>query len=149
MPKWLGSWLLMPVACGQLLHAFVFDRDCFPASYGSFILKRSPGYIQQRPATYPKHLPCHFPYAPPGSAEQEVPASRGPAHQVAGEEHFGAIVCEVLQSGDGGTDAGVVRDVQVLVQRHIQVCPDLQWRTGGGHPGMPCQAMSSFQGSPL
>jgi len=55
-PWWMGSWLLMPVACGQLLHAFVFDRDCFPASYGNFILKRSPGYIQQRPETYPQHL---------------------------------------------------------------------------------------------
>ena len=22
--------MIMPVACGQLLHAFVFDRDCFP-----------------------------------------------------------------------------------------------------------------------
>jgi hypothetical protein len=30
-PWWLGSWLLMPVACGQLLDAFVFERDCFPA----------------------------------------------------------------------------------------------------------------------
>lgn len=29
-PSWWGSWLLMPLACGQLLHAFVFDRDCFP-----------------------------------------------------------------------------------------------------------------------
>ena len=29
-PWWWGSWMLMPVACGQLLHAFVFDRDCFP-----------------------------------------------------------------------------------------------------------------------
>ena len=29
-PWWWGSWLLMPVATGQLLHAFVFDRDCFP-----------------------------------------------------------------------------------------------------------------------
>ena len=29
-PKWFGSWLLMPIAAGQLLHAFVFDRDCFP-----------------------------------------------------------------------------------------------------------------------
>lgn len=29
-PKWFGSWMLMPIACGQLLHAFVFDRDCFP-----------------------------------------------------------------------------------------------------------------------
>lgn len=29
-PNWLGSWMLMPFATGQLLHAFVFDRDCFP-----------------------------------------------------------------------------------------------------------------------
>ena len=29
-PWWWGSWMLMPLACGQLLHAFVFDRDCFP-----------------------------------------------------------------------------------------------------------------------
>jgi hypothetical protein len=29
-PWWWGSWMLMPVATGQLLHAFVFDRDCFP-----------------------------------------------------------------------------------------------------------------------
>ena len=29
-PWWVGSWMIMPVACGQLLHAFVFDRDCFP-----------------------------------------------------------------------------------------------------------------------
>jgi len=30
-PWWFGSWMLMPIACGQLLHAFVFDRECFPA----------------------------------------------------------------------------------------------------------------------
>jgi hypothetical protein len=29
-PWWFGSWLLMPMACGQLLDAFVFERDCFP-----------------------------------------------------------------------------------------------------------------------
>lgn len=56
-PWWFGSWMIMPVACGQLLHAFVFDRDCFPPSYGNFILKRSPEYIQQRPMKYPSHLP--------------------------------------------------------------------------------------------
>ncbi|KAF2500168.1 hypothetical protein BU16DRAFT_569908 [Lophium mytilinum] len=55
-PWWFGSWLLMPVACGQLLHAFVFDRDCFPESYGKFILGNSPEYIQKRPAGYPKHM---------------------------------------------------------------------------------------------
>ncbi|KAL1301775.1 hypothetical protein AAFC00_005972 [Neodothiora populina] len=53
-PSWLGSWLIMPFACAQLLHAFVFDRDCFPANYGSSILKRSPEYVQHRPSTYPK-----------------------------------------------------------------------------------------------
>ncbi|KAF2738181.1 hypothetical protein EJ04DRAFT_429555 [Polyplosphaeria fusca] len=56
-PAWFGSWLLMPVACGQLLHAFVFDRDCFPASYGNFIMDNSPEYIQKRPVDYPKNLP--------------------------------------------------------------------------------------------
>lgn len=56
-PWWVGSWMIMPAACGQLLHAFVFDRDCFPASYGNFILKRSPEYIQQRPENYPANLP--------------------------------------------------------------------------------------------
>ena len=29
-PWWWGSWMLMPFTSGQLLHAFVFDRDCFP-----------------------------------------------------------------------------------------------------------------------
>jgi hypothetical protein len=53
-PWWFGSWLIMPFACGQLLHAFVFDRECFPESYGRFILQRSPEYIQLRPSTYPK-----------------------------------------------------------------------------------------------
>ena len=55
-PKWLRSWCLMPLACAQLLHAFVFDRECFPAAYGGFILKRSPEYIQQKPAGYPQDL---------------------------------------------------------------------------------------------
>lgn len=56
-PWWFGSWMIMPVACGQLLHAFVFDRECFPESYGKFILKRSPEYIQLRPDGYPKEKP--------------------------------------------------------------------------------------------
>ena len=56
-PWWFGSWMLMPFACGQLLHAFVFDRECFPAAYGQFIMKRSPEYIQLRPHDYPKGRP--------------------------------------------------------------------------------------------
>lgn len=30
VPWWFGSWMLFSLAQGQLLHAFVFDRDCFP-----------------------------------------------------------------------------------------------------------------------
>jgi hypothetical protein len=30
-PAWWGSWMLQPFAFGQLLHALVFDRDCFPS----------------------------------------------------------------------------------------------------------------------
>jgi hypothetical protein len=29
-PWWFGSWLLFPLGSAQLLHAFVYDRDCFP-----------------------------------------------------------------------------------------------------------------------
>ncbi|RKF73036.1 hypothetical protein GcM3_095017 [Golovinomyces cichoracearum] len=56
-PSWWGSWLSFPVASGQLLLAFVYDRDCFPKAYGDFILKNSPSYIQTRPDDYPDFLP--------------------------------------------------------------------------------------------
>ena len=56
-PWWWGSWLLYPLSCGQLLQAFVFDRDCFPAPFGAFILKNSPQYTHQRPVDYPSNLP--------------------------------------------------------------------------------------------
>lgn len=29
-PWWFGSWMLQPLAFGQLLSALIFDRDCFP-----------------------------------------------------------------------------------------------------------------------
>ena len=32
----------MPVATGQLLHAFVFDRDCFPKVRFPFVALPSP-----------------------------------------------------------------------------------------------------------
>ncbi|KAI4110567.1 MAG: hypothetical protein LQ345_006961 [Seirophora villosa] len=55
-PRWWGSWMLMPLATGQLLHAFVFDRDCFPKAYGDFILSHTPNYLQRRPRSYPSAL---------------------------------------------------------------------------------------------
>jgi len=35
-PWWWGSWMMMPLATGQLLHAFVFNRDCFPKVFSCF-----------------------------------------------------------------------------------------------------------------
>ena len=55
-PPWFGSWMLMPVACGQLLHALVFDRDCAPAAFCSYITNNSPEYLQQKPADLPASL---------------------------------------------------------------------------------------------
>ncbi|RDL41881.1 Uncharacterized protein BP5553_01860 [Venustampulla echinocandica] len=61
-PWWWGSWLLFPLTCGQLMHAFVFDRDCFPEAYGRFISNNSPQYIHPRPENYPTHLSWPSPY---------------------------------------------------------------------------------------
>lgn len=47
--------MLVPPAFGQLLHAFVFDRDCFPASFGNFIMGHSGPYIQKKPIDYPSN----------------------------------------------------------------------------------------------
>ena len=63
-PWWWGSWMLMPVACGQLLHAFVFDRDCFPkvrritAAYKrTMALLTCPGLRRLHPRPHPQLRP--------------------------------------------------------------------------------------------
>lgn len=61
-PWWFGSWLLMPAACGQLLHTFVFDRDCFPAGYLNLISRNSTAYLQPRPVDYPADLKWPGPF---------------------------------------------------------------------------------------
>jgi hypothetical protein len=61
-PKWFGSWMLMPIVSGQLLHAFVFDRDCFPAAYSNFVVNNSPHYVQQRPKDFPTGLSWPGPF---------------------------------------------------------------------------------------
>ncbi|KAK3332322.1 hypothetical protein B0T19DRAFT_415338 [Cercophora scortea] len=55
-PWWWGSWMLQPLAFGQLLHAVVFDRDCFPTTYGDFIFKHSATYLHAKPADYPSNV---------------------------------------------------------------------------------------------
>ena len=38
-----------------------------------------------------------------------------------GQQDLGALVQQVLQGGDGSADAGVVGDVLLLVQGHVEV----------------------------
>ncbi|KUL87163.1 hypothetical protein ZTR_05655 [Talaromyces verruculosus] len=52
-PWWFGSWLLMPVSCAQLFHAFVFDRETMPKWMGDLLLRFSGSYIPQRPEHFP------------------------------------------------------------------------------------------------
>ncbi|KAK3316614.1 hypothetical protein B0H66DRAFT_500067 [Apodospora peruviana] len=55
-PWWWGSWMLQPLAAGQLLHAVVFDRDCFPKQYGDLIFKNSTAYLHPKPAEFPSSM---------------------------------------------------------------------------------------------
>ncbi|OJJ46652.1 hypothetical protein ASPZODRAFT_16407 [Penicilliopsis zonata CBS 506.65] len=56
-PQWVGSWLLMPLACAQLFHALVFDRETTPKWLPALTLRLSPSYIHPRPEGYPVELP--------------------------------------------------------------------------------------------
>ncbi|BAE65085.1 unnamed protein product [Aspergillus oryzae RIB40] len=38
-PAWFGSWLLMPLSCAQLFHAFIFDREATPKVTSPIALK--------------------------------------------------------------------------------------------------------------
>ncbi|KAL1843124.1 hypothetical protein VTJ49DRAFT_3071 [Mycothermus thermophilus] len=58
-PAWWGSWMLQPLAVGQLFHAAVFDRDCLPSMWSNLILKASSTYtpyLAPRPEDYPAGL---------------------------------------------------------------------------------------------
>lgn len=52
-PWWWGSWMLQPLAFGQLLHATVFDRECSPMGLVDFIWKSSSTYLHSPPSNLP------------------------------------------------------------------------------------------------
>lgn len=63
-PWWFGSWMLQPFAFGQLLHAAVFDRDCFPLPYGNFIFSRTQAtdtYLHPPPTNVPAGVAATWP----------------------------------------------------------------------------------------
>ncbi|KAI1323106.1 hypothetical protein F5Y16DRAFT_384678 [Xylariaceae sp. FL0255] len=52
-PWWWGSWMLQPLAFGQLLHATVFDRESSPVGYVDFIWKNTSTYLHKAPRDLP------------------------------------------------------------------------------------------------
>lgn len=52
-PWWWGSWLLQPLAFGQLLHATVFDRECAPTGLVDFFWKGTSTYLHSAPNDLP------------------------------------------------------------------------------------------------
>lgn len=51
-PWWFGSWMLQPLAMGQLLHATVFDRESAPG-FIDLIFKHTPTYLHGAPENLP------------------------------------------------------------------------------------------------
>ncbi|KAI0811861.1 hypothetical protein GGR55DRAFT_688416 [Xylaria sp. FL0064] len=52
-PGWFGSWMLQPLAMGQLLHATVFDRESSPVGFFDFIFKHTNTYLHGAPDNLP------------------------------------------------------------------------------------------------
>jgi hypothetical protein len=52
-PWWFGSWMLQPLAMGQLLHATVFDRESSPTRFLDFIFKHTTTYLHSAPENLP------------------------------------------------------------------------------------------------
>lgn len=61
-PWWFGSWMLQPFAFGQLLHAVVFDRECFPTAFGDFIWRSSSSYLHEPPENLPAGMKWPSPW---------------------------------------------------------------------------------------
>lgn len=56
IPEWCDTALLYAIGNGQLLWTFLFEPDCFPKSYGDFILARSSAYVPARPKDLPASM---------------------------------------------------------------------------------------------
>lgn len=42
-------------------------------------------------------------------------------YQMTGENNFGAMLHQVLDGGNSSTNPGVISDLQVIIQRHVQI----------------------------
>jgi hypothetical protein len=52
-PWWWGSWMLQPLAMGQLLHATIFDRESSPIGFFDFVFRHTTTYLHEAPKDLP------------------------------------------------------------------------------------------------
>ncbi|KAJ6172226.1 hypothetical protein N7470_001293 [Penicillium chermesinum] len=123
-PWWFGSWLLMPVSCAQLFHAFIFDRETTPKWFGNFILRLSPSYIPGRPDALPEYV--NWP-------EKEE------------------IVSSLASIANLRWPASASLDIQTLLRPAPSKSPKLQHRIRAPHPSLgptTCSLLSFHHPSP-
>ncbi|KAB8233338.1 hypothetical protein BDV23DRAFT_154351 [Aspergillus alliaceus] len=101
-PLWFGSWLLMPLSCAQLFHAFVFDREATPKWLGNIIFRLSRGYIHDRP----EGLPAEFSW--PG--KEDVVDSLATVADL----RWPAFVSPILHPGDLNTLPSAVKSISPI-----------------------------------
>ncbi|KAI1436259.1 hypothetical protein GGR50DRAFT_252534 [Xylaria sp. CBS 124048] len=55
-PWWWGSWMLQPLAMGQLLHATMFDRESSPIRFFDLLFKNTTTYLHNAPENLPSGI---------------------------------------------------------------------------------------------
>lgn len=43
---------------------------------------------------------------------------------MAAKDDFGSVVDEILDGRNGGSDSSVIGDVEIIIQRHVEIDPD-------------------------
>ncbi|KAG5357642.1 hypothetical protein CJU90_6482 [Yarrowia sp. C11] len=61
IPRWLGSWVLFPLAYGQLFSAFFFHPETVSPTFSKYFLKLSVPYLPSRPEGYSGKVPWPTP----------------------------------------------------------------------------------------
>ncbi|PWN45534.1 hypothetical protein IE81DRAFT_320296 [Ceraceosorus guamensis] len=92
IPGWVNSTLLYAISNGQLLHAFVFDSDCFPKGYGDLIMARSSAYVPPRP----QHLPDDIPWPSGRTVVDNIAALSTPSKTASAYPAFSSPLLSAL-----------------------------------------------------
>lgn len=56
-PRWLGAWILFPIALGQLIYVFVQHPEACPAGFRAIMLGLRGSYMPSKPTYYTAEVP--------------------------------------------------------------------------------------------